>query len=105
MWCPGEALSSSIDEFDSGTGWPSFTKPFKPANVVESINRSHGMTRTEVRSKHGDRDLGQLSPGGHQDKGALRDRMNSASLRFIHRDQLESEGYGEYLKLFTQEAS
>ena len=100
----GEPLFASVDKFDSGTGWPSFTKPLEPANVVENVDRSHGMTRTEVRSKHGDSHLGHLFPDGPRDKGGLRYCMNSASLRFIHRDQLESEGYGEYLKLFTQEA-
>ena len=97
-------LFSSKAKFDSGTGWPSFTKPLEPANVVENVDRSHGMTRTEVRSKHGDSHLGHLFPDGPGEKGGLRYCMNSASLRFIHRDQLEREGYGEYLKLFTQEA-
>jgi peptide-methionine (R)-S-oxide reductase len=99
----GEPLFASVDKFDSGTGWPSFTKPLEPTNVVEHVDRSHGMTRTEVRSKHGDSHLGHLFPDGPRDRGGLRYCMNSASLRFIHRDQLESEGYGEYLKLFTQE--
>src|SRR5690349_15731176 len=99
----GEPLFSSVDKFDSGTGWPSFTKPLEPANVVEHVDRSHGMTRTEVRSRHGDSHLGHLFSDGPRDKGGLRYCMNSASLRFIHRDSLESEGYGEYLKLFTQD--
>jgi peptide-methionine (R)-S-oxide reductase len=101
----GEPLFASVDKVDSGTGWPSFTKPLEPANVVENVDRSHGMTRTEVRSNHGDSHLGHVFPDGPRDKGGLRYCMNSASLRFIHRDQLESEGYGEYLTLFTQEAS
>jgi peptide-methionine (R)-S-oxide reductase len=83
---------------------PSFTKPLEPANVVENVDRSHGVTRTEVRSTHGNSHLGHLFPDGPRDKGGLRYSMNSASLRFIHRDQLVREGYGEYLKLFTQEA-
>jgi peptide-methionine (R)-S-oxide reductase len=99
----GEPLFASADKFDSGTGWPSFTKPLAPANVVEIVDRSHGMTRTEVRSKHGDSHLGHLFSDGPRDKGGLRYCMNSASLRFVHRDQLESEGYGEYLELFSQE--
>ena len=100
----GEPLFASVDKFDSGTGWPSFTKPLEPGNVVENVDGSHRMTRTEVRSRHGNSHLGHLFLDGPRDKGGLRYCMNSASLRFIHRDQLESEGYGEYLKLFTQEA-
>jgi peptide-methionine (R)-S-oxide reductase len=100
----GEPLFASVDKFDCGTGWPSFTKPLEPANVVENVDRSHGMTRTEVRSKHGDSHLGHLFSDGPRDRGGLRYCMKSASLRFIHRDQLEREGYGEYLRLFTQEA-
>ena len=100
----GEPLFASVDKFDSGTGWPSFTKPLEPGNVVENVDGSHRMTRTEVRSRHGNSHLGHLFLDGPRDKGGLRYCMNSASLRFIHRDQLESEGYGEYLRLFTQEA-
>jgi peptide-methionine (R)-S-oxide reductase len=100
----GEPLFASVDKFDSGTGWPSFRRPLEPANVVEKVDRSHGTIRTEVRSKHGDSHLGHLFPGGPRDMGGLRYCINSASLRFIHRDQLESWGYGEYLNLFTQEA-
>src|SRR3546814_48454 len=100
----GEPQVSSVDKLNSGTGWPSFTKPLEPANVVENIDRSHRMTRTGVRSKHGDGHLDHLSPDGPRDKGDLRWRMNSASFRFIHRNQLESEGYGRYLKFFTQES-
>jgi peptide-methionine (R)-S-oxide reductase len=101
----GEPLFMSADKFDSGTGWPSFTKTLAPANVIEIVDRSHGMARTEVRSKHGDSHLGHLFPDGPRDKGGLRYCMNSASLRFIHRDQLEREGYGEYLNLLPQEAN
>lgn len=100
----GEPLFASADKFDSGTGWPSFTKPLVATNVVEIVDRSHGMTRTEVRSTHGDSHLGHLFADGPRDKGGLRYCMNSASLRFIHRDQLEREGYGEYLTLFPREA-
>jgi peptide-methionine (R)-S-oxide reductase len=100
----GEPLFASADKFDSGTGWRSFTKPLEPKNVVENVDRSHEMTRTEVRSKHGDSHLGHVFPDGPREKGGLRYCMNSASLRFIHRDRLESEGHGEYLKLFTQQA-
>lgn len=99
----GEPLFASTDKFDSGTGWPSFTKPLDPANVVENVDKSHGMVRTEVRSKHGDSHLGHLFPDGPRDKGGLRYCMNSASLRFIPLDQLESEGYGDYLKLFASQ--
>lgn len=101
----GEPLFASTDKFDSGTGWPSFTKPLESANVVENVDKTHGMVRTEVRSKHGDSHLGHLFPDGPRDKGGLRYCMNSASLRFVPLNQLESEGYDEYLKLFaSQEA-
>ena len=104
MWCRANRYSRpSILSTAAPVGRAS-QSPLEPANVVENVDRSHGMTRTEVRSKHGDSHLGHLFPDGPRDKGGLRYCMNSASLRFIHRDQLESEGYGEYLKLFTQEA-
>jgi len=99
----GEPLFASFDKFDSGTGWPSFTRPLEAANVVEKVDGSHRMTRTEVRSKHGDSHLGHVFPDGPRDKGGLRYCMNSASLRFIHRDQLEGEGYGDYSKLFSKQ--
>ena len=99
----GEPLFASFDKFDSGTGWPSFTRPLEAANVVENVDSSHGMTRTELRSKLGDSHLGHVFPDGPRDKGGLRYCMNSASLRFIHRNQLESEGYGEYAKLFAKQ--
>jgi peptide-methionine (R)-S-oxide reductase len=99
----GEPLFASFDKFDSGTGFPSFTRPIETANIVENADISRGIARTEVRSKHGDTHLGHVFPDGPRDKGGLRYRMNSTSLRFIHRDQLESEGYGEYAKLFAKQ--
>jgi peptide-methionine (R)-S-oxide reductase len=101
----GEPLFASFDKFDSGTGWPSFTKPIEAGNVIENVDRSHGMARTEVRSKHGDSHLGHVFPDGPREKGGLRYCMNSASLRFIPRDKLKAEGYGDYIQLFpNQEA-
>jgi len=93
----GEPLFASSDKFDSGCGWPSFTKPIEPANVNELRDMSHGMIRTEVRSTHGDSHLGHVFDDGPEDRGGLRYCINSASLRFIHRDDMEAEGYGEYL--------
>ena len=93
----GEPLFASSDKFDSGCGWPSFTKPIVPTNVNELRDTSHGMIRTEVRSKHGDSHLGHVFDDGPEDRGGLRYCINSASLRFIHRDDMEAEGYGQYL--------
>lgn len=93
----GEPLFASSDKFESGCGWPSFTKPIVPANVKDLRDTSHGMTRTEVRSAHGDSHLGHVFPDGPPDRGGLRYCINSASLRFIHRDDMEREGYGEFL--------
>ncbi len=93
----GEPLFASADKFDSHCGWPSFTKPITPANVNELRDTSHGMVRTEVRSTHGDSHLGHVFEDGPEDRGGLRYCINSASLRFIHRDDMEAEGYGEYL--------
>ena len=93
----GEPLFASSDKYESGCGWPSFTKPIEPAYVEELEDASLGMVRTEVRSKHGDSHLGHVFPDGPPDRGGLRYCINSASLRFIHRDDMEAEGYGEYL--------
>lgn len=93
----GEPLFASSDKFDAGCGWPSFTKPVEPANVSELSDSTHGMTRTEVRSTHADSHLGHVFPDGPIDRGGLRYCINSASLRFIHRDEMASKGYAEYL--------
>lgn len=93
----GEPLFASSDKFDSGCGWPSFTKPIEPAHVAELRDDSLGMTRTEVRSTHGDSHLGHVFPDGPQDRGGLRYCINSASLRFISKAEMEAEGYADYL--------
>ena len=93
----GEPLFASSDKFESGCGWPSFTKPIEPASVNELRDRGHGMIRTEVRSTHGDSHLGHVFPDGPRDRGGLRYCINSASLRFVYRDEMEAEGYGDYL--------
>ena len=93
----GEPLFASSDKFESGCGWPSFTKPIAPAYVEEFRDTTHGMIRIEVRSKHGDSHLGHVFPDGPRDRGGLRYCINSASLRFVHRDAMQAEGYGDYL--------
>ena len=93
----GEPLFASSDKFESGCGWPSFTKPIVPAHVNELRDTAHGMVRTEVRSTHGDSHLGHVFEDGPADRGGLRYCINSASLRFVHRDNMEAEGYGAYL--------
>jgi peptide-methionine (R)-S-oxide reductase len=93
----GEPLFASSDKYESGCGWPSFTKPITPANVRELQDISHGMIRTEVRSQHGDSHLGHVFNDGPRDRGGLRYCINSASLRFVPRGDMEAQGYGEYL--------
>lgn len=93
----GQTLFESDAKFDSGCGWPSFTKPIVPANINELRDISHGMIRTEVRSTHADSHLGHVFPDGPRDRGGLRYCINSASLRFIPKDEMESAGYGDYL--------
>ncbi len=93
----GEPLFASSDKYESGCGWPSFTKPIAPANVKELQDASHGMVRTEVRSAHADSHLGHVFPDGPADRGGLRYCIISASLRFIRRDDMQAEGYGDYI--------
>ena len=100
----GEPLFASADKFDSGSGWPSFTRPIGADNLVERRDRSHFMDRVEVRSAHADSHLGHVFPDGPAEAGGLRYCINSAALRFIHRDNLEAEGYGQYQSLFTSAA-
>ncbi|KAB2700331.1 peptide-methionine (R)-S-oxide reductase [Ochrobactrum sp. P6BS-III] len=93
----GEPLFASSDKYESHCGWPSFTKPIEPANVSELNDISHGMVRTEVRSAHGDSHLGHVFPDGPVDRGGLRYCINSASLRFVPKAEMEAAGYGDYL--------
>ena len=97
----GEPLFSSTDKFESGSGWPSFTRPIEPANVVRNSDRTLGMVRTEVRSTNADSHLGHLFDDGPVADGGLRYCINSASLRFVPVDELDAQGYGEYRSLFT----
>ncbi|MBK6467958.1 MAG: peptide-methionine (R)-S-oxide reductase MsrB [Rhodobacter sp.] len=93
----GEPLFASADKFDSHCGWPAFTRPIETAHVSEHRDTTHGMLRVEVRSSHGDSHLGHVFPDGPSDRGGLRYCINSASLRFVPKDRMETEGYGAYL--------
>jgi peptide-methionine (R)-S-oxide reductase len=93
----GEPLFASADKFESGCGWPSFTKPIVPANVAEIRDVTHGMIRTEVRSAHGDSHLGHVFEDGPREHGGLRYCINSASLRFVAREDMVAQGYGDFL--------
>jgi methionine-R-sulfoxide reductase len=101
----GEPLFSSLDKFDSGTGWPSFTRPLAEENIVTKTDHKLFSARTEVRSRAGDSHLGHLFPDGPQEAGGMRYCMNSASLRFVPKDKLEAEGFGKYAALFQKEKS
>ncbi|MEK4494537.1 peptide-methionine (R)-S-oxide reductase MsrB [Ureibacillus sp. FSL W8-0352] len=98
----GKPLFSSKDKFDAGCGWPSFAKPIDESEIVEKLDLSHGMRRIEVRSKTADSHLGHVFPDGPRNLGGLRYCINSAALRFIPKEKLEEEGYGEFLKLFEE---
>ena len=98
----GEPLFLSDDKYESGCGWPSFTKPVAASYVTEISDTSHGMIRTEVRSTNGDSHLGHVFPDGPKDRGGLRYCINSASLRFIHLKDMEAEGYGQFVKLIGE---
>lgn len=99
----GEPLFVSAEKFDSGCGWPSFSKPIDGAFINELTDTGLGMIRTEVRSTNGDSHLGHVFPDGPEDRGGLRYCINSASLRFIHAEEMQTEGYGDYIKLVEKE--
>jgi peptide-methionine (R)-S-oxide reductase len=101
----GEPLFASVHKFDSHTGWPSFTIPLESGNIVELNDTSHGMVRTEVRSAHADSHLGHLFGDGPTDAGGMRYCINSASLRFVSAENLETEGYGQYAHLFEKKTT
>jgi peptide-methionine (R)-S-oxide reductase len=101
----GEPLFASKQKFDSGCGWPSFTVPLEPQNVVENVDRTHGMVRTEVRSAQGDSHLGHVFDDGPPEEGGLRYCINSAALRFVPYDQLEAEGYGQYRHVLDEHST
>ena len=100
----GEPLFASSTKYESGCGWPSFVKPIEPDNITELRDTTMGMIRTEVRSRHGDSHLGHVFPDGPPDRGGLRYCINSAALRFVHRDDMEAEGYGKYLDQVEERA-
>jgi peptide-methionine (R)-S-oxide reductase len=99
----GEPLFASIHKYDSGSGWPSFTRPVVEENIVERMDDSHGMRRVQVRSKHGDSHLGHVFTDGPSASTGMRYRINSASLRFIALEDMEAEGYGDLLPIFGVE--